>query len=66
MQLKINGQMRNLESPLSIAELLSRLQLVPDRVVVELNETILTADHHSTTLLQDGDNLELIQFVGGG
>jgi sulfur carrier protein len=66
MQLKINGQSRNFTSPLNVAELLSQLQLTPERVVVELNRNILTADHHPATLLQNGDSLELIQFVGGG
>ena len=66
MQLKINGQSRSFAAPLNVAELLAQLQLTPERVVVELNRHILTADNHSATTLQDGDCLELIQFVGGG
>ena len=66
MQLKINGQNRTFSVALTVAELLCRLQLAPERVVVELNRKILTADHHTATRLQDGDSLELIQFVGGG
>ena len=66
MQLKINGQIKFLSSPLNVSELLRQLQLVPERVVVELNENILTAEHHETVTLKDGDSLELVQFVGGG
>jgi thiamine biosynthesis protein ThiS len=65
MQLKINGQRRDFEQQLTISQLLQQLQLAPERVVVELNKEILTADAHDRKL-NDGDSLEIIQFVGGG
>ncbi|SHI47153.1 sulfur carrier protein [Malonomonas rubra DSM 5091] len=65
MQLKINGQNREFDHQLSISGLLQQLQLAPERVVIELNTKILTAEAHET-LLNDGDTLEIIQFVGGG
>ena len=66
MQLNINGQLRTVTSPLSIGQLLQQLELVPERVVVELNREILTPDTQADIQLNDGDSLELIQFVGGG
>ncbi len=66
MQLTINGQSRMVEAASTVADLLKYLQLETDRVVVELNREILSADSHCATRLQDGDSLELIQFVGGG
>ncbi|WP_303720320.1 sulfur carrier protein ThiS [Malonomonas rubra] len=65
MQLKINGQSRSFDSPLTIIQLLQQLELSPERVVIELNKKILTAEAHDTAL-NEGDNLEIIQFVGGG
>ena len=65
MQLKINGQARDFAGPLTISQLLQQLDLAPERVVVELNQAILTTDAHNTQL-KDGDTLEVIQFVGGG
>lgn len=65
MQLIINGQQRTFDSPLTIDHLLLQLQLSPERVVIELNNEILTAEAH-TTPLNEGDTLEIIQFVGGG
>lgn len=65
MQLTINGQLREFESPLTISQLLQQLELEPQRVVIELNRNILTAEAHDTEL-HEGDILELIQFVGGG
>ena len=66
MNLTINGQRKNFSSPLNVAQLLSQLELNPERVVVELNRDILTADKFIDIQLQDGDSLEIIQFVGGG
>lgn len=65
MLLIINGQQREFDAPLTISRLLQQLELEPQRVVIELNRNILTAEAHDTTL-QEGDTLELIQFVGGG
>ncbi len=66
MKLCINGQNRDYQEPLSVQQLLQELDLSPQRVIVELNQEILLAANHSATKLQDGDSLELIQFVGGG
>ena len=66
MELNINGSPRDFAPPLTISELLQQLELLQERVVVELNREILTTDTHATTQLNDGDTLELIQFVGGG
>ena len=65
MQLIINGQQRSVKQALTVSQLLQQLNLAPERVVVELNKNILTAEAYAT-LLEDGDALELIQFVGGG
>lgn len=66
MQLTINGQPRDFSQQLTVSQLLEQLQLESERVVVELNRVILTQDLHADTLLNDGDCLEAIQFVGGG
>ena len=66
MQLNINGTPRDVAAPLTVSALLQQLELIPERVVVELNREILTTDTHAATQLKNGDTLELIQFVGGG
>ena len=66
MYLSINGKSRDFPAPLNVVQLLESLKLGPERVVVELNREILTVDKHAGIQLQDGDTLELIQFVGGG
>ena len=66
MLLQINGQNRECPAPLNIVQLLQHLELAAERVVVELNREILTAEKLADIQLKDGDKLELIQFVGGG
>ena len=66
MQLTINGRRRDFTTPLTINQLLQQLELPPERVVVELNREILALGAQADRPLQDGDILELIQFVGGG
>ena len=43
-----------------------RLGIDPRRVAVEHNLTIVPKDRYATTLLREGDRLEIVHFVGGG
>ncbi len=66
MNIHINGEKREITDGLSVAGLLEELQIRPGRVVVELNHTIVARESHGSTLLKEGDSLEIVHFVGGG
>jgi len=66
MKLQINGEDREFSSPLSLAVLLEQMGLKADRVAVELNRNIVPRDQWAATGLQEGDQLEIVHFVGGG
>lgn len=67
MKLKINGQYMYIkDKQMSIKDLLESLELGVKTVVIECNEQILTKDMHASTLLKDGDHIEIVHFVGGG
>lgn len=66
MELVVNGEPRTLDNGTTVAQLLTLLGIAPERVVVELNLTILKRVQHGSTVLQDGDRVEVVQFVGGG
>ena len=66
MKIRINGEDKEVTEGLSIANLLEELQIRPARVVIELNRNIVSRQAQSSTLLKDGDALEIVQFVGGG
>ncbi|HVV86096.1 MAG TPA: sulfur carrier protein ThiS, partial [Kofleriaceae bacterium] len=66
MRLTINGDPRDVPAGLTIAGLIEHLGLAGKRVAVERNRQIAPRASHATTLLADGDRLELVTFVGGG
>jgi sulfur carrier protein len=66
MKIRVNGEEREINQGLSVTQLLQELQLRPGRIVIELNRHILAREHHNSTLLNEGDVLEIVHFVGGG
>jgi len=66
MKIRLNGESTDIADGLSIAALLEELQIRPGRVVVELNRDIVARETHASTLLKEGDALEIVHFVGGG
>jgi len=66
MTVQINGEAREFSSPLSLASLLEQMGLKADRVAVELNRNIVPRDQWAATGLNEGDQLEIVHFVGGG
>jgi thiamine biosynthesis protein ThiS len=69
MKLQINGEQReftNIPSPFTLSILLEELAMKADRVAIELNRDIAPRDQWSQTTLKDGDQLEIVHFVGGG
>ena len=67
MKLHINGEERDfsLSSP-TLAALVEALGMKADRVAVELNREIVRRDNWTETILNEGDRLEVVHFVGGG
>jgi len=68
MKLQINGEERDFSAaaPFTLAALVDVLGMKADRVAVELNRDIVPRDRWSATLLNEGDHLEVVHFVGGG
>jgi len=66
MKIIVNGESRDVEDGTTISRLLESLGFKPEVTVVERNEDIVDRQVFGTTLLEDGDKLELVRFVGGG
>jgi len=66
MRVKINGENREVDDGLTLTALLESLQIRPGRVVVERNRDIVPRESYNATLINDGDTLEIVHFVGGG
>jgi thiamine biosynthesis protein ThiS len=66
MRIMLNGDPFPLENPTTIAGLLAQLDIDPRRVAVEHNFLIVKRDRYATTAIADGDQIEIVNFVGGG
>lgn len=66
MHITLNGDPYELDQPLSVTELLAKLEIDPRRVAIEHNRSILKRPAFEQTVLDDGDRVEIVNFVGGG
>jgi thiamine biosynthesis protein ThiS len=66
MLLTVNGEVREAPEGENLAAFLASLELEPGRVAIERNREITPRSLWKTTRLQEGDALEIVQFVGGG
>ncbi|NLL14486.1 MAG: sulfur carrier protein ThiS [Fibrobacter sp.] len=66
VNIRVNGKVESVNSPKTLYDLLNDKALNPERVVVEVNNSIIKRDQFKEYTLQDGDSLEILRFVGGG
>lgn len=66
MRLKINGEEKDVAGVRTLADLVQQLAMKGDRVAIELNREIVARANWAATELKDGDELEIVHFVGGG
>jgi sulfur carrier protein len=66
MRLIVNGEIFETSNAGTIMELLNELRIEPGQVAVEINLSIIKKSDYSTFGLNDGDKVEIVNFVGGG
>jgi thiamine biosynthesis protein ThiS len=66
MTIQLNGDPYELDGPTTIAGLLARLDIDPRRVAVERNFVVIKRDRYADTAIEPGDQIEVVNFVGGG
>ncbi len=66
MTITLNGEPHEIARPLTVSALLSQLNIDARRVAVELNSVVLKRPSYDSTLLREGDQVEIVNFVGGG
>jgi thiamine biosynthesis protein ThiS len=64
--IRINGEHRRVPGKISIAEMVNGLGLDPARVAVERNLEIVPRSSLADVCVEDGDDYEIVHFVGGG
>jgi len=65
MTVKVNGEPRDLPEGETVRALVARHNLTPEKVAIELNRRLVRADKYEQPL-KDGDEVEIVTFVGGG
>jgi sulfur carrier protein len=66
IQVTVNGAAHRFEAPLDVAALLQKLAMAGKKVAVERNGEIVPRSAHQKTLVENGDQLEIVVAVGGG
>ena len=66
MHITLNGEPYQLEQPLSVTELLEKLDIDSRRVAIEYNLSILKRYAYPQTMISEGERLEIVNAVGGG
>jgi thiamine biosynthesis protein ThiS len=66
LTITLNGEPFELEGPLTVSDLLARLDVDARRVAVEHNLVVLKRARFDTTRVSEGDEIEIVNFVGGG
>jgi thiazole synthase len=66
LSVRINGQHRRVPAGISVADLALELGLEPTKVAVERNLEIVPRSTLADVSVEDGDDFEIVTFVGGG
>ena len=66
MKIRVNGEFQVVDSGLTITEFVAHLGLDEPRLVVELNAEVILKRNFLQTTLNEGDIVELVEFVAGG
>lgn len=66
MRILLNGDHHELPAPVSVSALLEQLSIDPRTVAVECNRVVVKRARYAETIVQDGAEVEIVAFVGGG
>jgi sulfur carrier protein len=66
MQVHVNGEAREIADHATICELLLAMKIEAAQVAVEVNAQVVRKARHAEVRLQEGDQVEIVTFVGGG
>jgi len=66
LRVRVNGEEQEFPEGATVAALVARLKVSTPRVAVERNREIVLKASYATTPLTEGDELEVVEFVGGG
>lgn len=66
MQIQVNGTDKTLPEQATLADLIALMELTGKRIAIEVNADIVPRSQHAQTVLQAGDQVEIVHAIGGG
>ncbi|MAM79018.1 MAG: thiamine biosynthesis protein ThiS [Alphaproteobacteria bacterium] len=66
MEITLNGEKFTLETGSNIVNLIDKLNLDVDKLAIERNLEIVPKSKFAMTIIEEGDKLEIVHFIGGG
>lgn len=66
MEAKINGKKEHLNAGLTLNDLLVNRKVRPEMVAVEINGNMVDRDIYKSTVINEGDEVEYLYYMGGG
>ena len=66
MEITLNGEKFTLETGSNIVNLIDKLDLDVDKLAIERNLEIIPKSKFAMTIIEEGDKLEIVHFIGGG
>ena len=66
LRVQINGEAQEISDGLALSDLIAELSLAPERIAIEHNQHVVRRNEWPTTIIADGDRIEIVHFVGGG
>ena len=66
MTIRLNGEPFEIAGPVTIGALLAELKIDSRIVAVEHNVVVVKRQQYDSTMIGDGDEIEIVRFVGGG
>ena len=66
IEITVNGRPVEIEAPMTVERLLDIVDVPPNYLAVEVNAEVVPRETYTTTLVQPGDEVEVVTLVGGG
>lgn len=66
IEIKLNGETKTIDGEVTMDRLLDLFSLPRQRVAIEHNRAVISRNDWPNTIVNDGDKIEVVHFVGGG
>ncbi|MCS7469021.1 sulfur carrier protein ThiS [Stieleria sp. ICT_E10.1] len=66
ISITVNGRRVEIDSEMSVEQLLDTVEVPPNYLAVEINADVVPRETYADTIVRDGDDVEVVTLVGGG